>query len=494
MSAIEASRTVSRFLGGSKARGAPLASLNSAVAKSEGKSVSAAAAHIARATALLNRPLALDSLNSVLEDVSAAVEALKTAPANSKEAKLLHRLALALRLRALNNLLDEKEHTMLISGATNEVEVSNARTHVRDAYEALLKVTPNDPFVLLGYAEFQLYQGEAEAALATATKAEELFNEEAARLTKVANETVASPENSTPASIVAFKVTTSLPAVDVSAVKSPIVKDTLSVLSERPNVTEEELNALRQQLDAPASLTNDELLCLASAVDNAEKGQNFLEFFPLTETYQNWSSEASLDVAHAVESFMYGKGVTLSSEELAPLAKKPASTFYASTTELKKIIEGKSNSDFLDEVVAKFGEGPKSSLAATDNAFWGVVGRLSGEGHCNFSGGSFPSIQRHFKLATQLIDQLQYRVAVAKALAEDQLKNSRKALELLDSVVDANEFVYMWKVFLARGRVRQGLGMVNEADADFKTLFKLRKAYAGADIPLRDENRTKSVF
>lgn len=491
ISAIQTSGFVSRILGGSKAGAVSLTISDTLVEKTGSKGLSGAAAHLSRAIAVLSRPLAVNSVGTALTDVAVAIAETKSA--SSVEGKLLHRLALSIKLRALKTILDEKEHLLHVSGAANESDVSTARSAVRDAYADLLNVAPQDGFVQLGLAELLLCEGDAAGALANAESAEKLFKAEAAD--RALSHVEATPSNSSAASIVAFKLTTALPSVDASCVKSAVLRDTFSALAAKNvNITPQEYNALRSQLEAPSSISDEELVVLAVTLANAEKGQHYMEYFPAADKYKAWHSDASHDVAHAVESFTFGKGVSLSSEDRAAAGKKPTIPFYGSVSELNKLLSEKSEGDFLDAVLAKFGEGPKSSLAVQDAPFWNVMERISHEPHCNFSGGSPASVEHHASLAGKLLKQMGFRTNVTKALALERLGEPHKALELLDAVVSANEYVYMWNALVARGGVRQNLGLVQEADEDFKQVFKLRQNYAHADIPLRDENRTKSMF
>lgn len=488
--AIQTSRTLSRILGGSKARQLPLSILDSAVSKTNGQGIAGIAALISRATGILNRPLALGAVDTALEDIKTAIEASKNG--RSTQEKLLHRLALALRLRAYNTLLDEKEHLMSIHGAGNEAEVSDARGLVRESFLALQSVAPNDPFILLGLGEFDLYEGRPKQAIDKFNTAEASLAIEIPLSNKLA-----SLENNSAAAIVAFKLTTSLPAVSTAAVKDPVVLETLTTLAEKPVLTAEENAAIRAELGAPESLTDQEIILLAVTLDNAEKGHHYCDFFPMSDKYKTWPSEKSQKIVHAVESFMFGKGVSMPDEELDAIrATKPAYPFYASATQLKALLEQKEykSGDLFTELIETFGEGPTSQLSTDDSTFWNAVTRLKSENVCNFSGGSTIAVGQQSELIEGLLQQIRYRLHVSKALALDRINEPYEALKLLDNVVAANEYVFMWKALLARGRVRQNLGMINESDADFKALFALRNPYTGADIPLRDENRSKSVF
>lgn len=490
-SSIQTSATLSRILGGSKARAIPLEPLTSAVSKTEGKGLAGVSALLGRAVAYLSRPLSLSGDDAAASDIAAAIA--ESANSKDKSMQLLHRYALALALKVRNVQLRELEHSMKVSGACNEMQIASNRQNVAAAYKALLAISPNDPLVLLGFGEFELSQGNYDAALELFASVEKLLPTlTAGDYTEVP----ATVENLSAALLVSFKLTTALPKVDTSDVKSTIVKEALAQLSERATITADELRALRAELQAPDAITDSELVSLGVTLANASKGHHLHDFFPLKEEYHAWHSEKASHVHHEVSAFMFGKGVALTADTLATVrSTKPKTSFYASPEELKALLaKPKPNVNLLDDILETFGEGPKSQLSQRDAVFYQSLNELAAEPACNFAGGSHGCGVQQQQLIRDLVEQLQYRLAVDKALALTQTSKPHEALALLDKVVKADAYVRMWEAFLARGRVREVLGMVKESDEDLKQVFEMREAYVGADIPLRDENRTKSVF
>jgi hypothetical protein len=471
---VASNRAIARILATSAVTAFSVAVADSAVLKTKGEGAAGAAALLGRSQILLSKRRDLTSAKVALADADAAAKA--TAGSASPLAAQLHRLALVTRARIFNILLDEQE-SLFANGAAKEADVSTARGLVRAAYEDLVKASPTDSLATLGAAEFELYEGNAQKAHELLAEVECLLAGDAASAesTKVSA-----------AAAIAFRFRSAVNAASTAAgesLGSKLLEQTRTqIVTGKSPISDEDAAALRAELQTESTFSEEELSLFAVVVDAAESRVHPGEFFPLKEGYNVWSSAEATSLHHAVQQFVEGETVTVNNINAIRDAKH-SSSFFAGEADLKKVITGSKSGDVLDAIEQAFGNGPATALSSHDVAFQEALSAIDGS-----------KAEDASTILSKLNRQIGFRTTVSKAIALDRLNQPHEALALLDGVIASNEYLYMWKAFLARGRIRQNLGLVADGDADFKTLFSLRSPYAKADIPLRDEHRTKSVF
>lgn len=473
---LASNRAIARILATSAVTAFPVSVADSAVLKTKGEGAAGAAALLGRSQILLSKRQDLTSAKVALADADAAAKV--TAGSASPLAAQLHRLALVTRTRIFNILLDEQE-SLFANGAAKEADVSTARGLVRAAYADLLKASPKDSLSALGAAEFELYEGNAQ-------KAKELFGEVECLL---AGDSAAASKSSSvsAAAAIAFRFRSAINAASTAgeSLSSKLLEQTRAQIATGASpISDADAEALRSELQTESSFSHEELSLFAVVVDAAEAGVHPGEFFPLKENYNVWASTEATSLHHTVQQFVEGESVAVSASTVAAIRNaKHSSSFFASEADLKKVLTGSKGGDVLDAIEQAFGNGPTSALSSHDVAFQEALNAIDGS-----------KAEDASTTVAKLNRQIGYRTTVNKAIALDRLNEPHEALALLDGVIASNEYLYMWKAFLARGRIRQNLGLVADGDADFKTLFGLRSPYAKADIPLRDEHRTKSLF
>jgi hypothetical protein len=67
-----------------------------------------------------------------------------------------------------------------------------------------------------------------------------------------------------------------------------------------------------------------------------------------------------------------------------------------------------------------------------------------------------------------------YRTQVQKAVALTEMNRLQDAVDTVTPVINANEYIYMWRALLARSRAYKGLGLITKSDKDLKELNRLK--------------------
>ena len=475
--AVRQFHLTSRILGCRGMKEPNLVALDQIVTKTAGN-----AQGLAYATALIGRARSIvlyEKPEQALPDLEAALKSLEPQRASNKLAADLWFTAKALHLRANNDILDRHEAAMSVAGAANEEQISSLRLAVKAQYAELRSLCPDCILVGLAEAEFALYQGrsdEAEAELAAIEKA--LLE---------ASKTVPTGSGSSDLSSIAYRLTReSLVAPSASKyVESDSVSSILKTFASEQ---------LKESAGASSTLTPQEIAELVIVLATAENKHHFHDFFPVHDHYKSHPSATAVAIEKEIRFFESPKSLSaVTSEQLKSVAEKNAlPTARYSPAEVKKFlstytVQGKADGDLVSSLVEVFGL--PTVLPGT-----ALAGGLEAVAHQPASATESTDVHAQRQLIGQLFEQLLFRAQVARALSLEKLNRHHEAVKILDHVVEADSFIYMWRAYLARGRIRQHLGQVDEADKDFKKLFSVKKQYISADIPRRDEHRQKSAF
>ena len=432
--AIEFSKKVSRFLGGRNDRLASAAVYSDLVSRCSGQA--AAAAYFGRAADYITR-----GANDVaLADISAGLAA---AGGNAS----LIGLGTALRLKAHYAKLDASVANMVVSGAADDVSVSENKKAVRADLETLRTATPGCWLRSIAHTEFKLADGKFEDA----SKAfDGIVNIISSRLKEnaVVDETEANVATSA-ASIIALQV---------EAGSKP---------------SKEALDSLKSQLGGD-KLSDDDIIALAEVLHSAASTHHLLDFFPESEKYSIWTS-AEAQRINAALNLEHGLAAKVDAAVGAFTPVKPTEAFTGDHKDLLAILDGK------DAIVPALLRAKATRRDRSD--IDGVFAKLD---------KSIPKMSK-VELVRSLSEQMMFRAMVGQAVALEETHNISDAINILSKVVDGNKYLHMWRALEARGRCYRKFGKMDEAEADFKALFALKKN-ANRDIPSVDSYRTKSVF
>ncbi|EPY34860.1 hypothetical protein AGDE_07776 [Angomonas deanei] len=464
-SSVAAEDVVRRIIGSRSNRHINISVLHSVVEKTKGEGLAGQAAVICRAGLYLEsaQPAA------TLTEVEAILPKITDEP--------LKNLAQGLRLRALNDELDAKEAALNVSGGATEAEVSDLRAKLQAAYKDLRASNPNCWLIELADAEFRLYMGDAEGAYVQLATVENKINEFIDRAVEPSTE-IASHLNTKPFSLFGFQLQRAYNTKLVKPnVASKIVADGIVSVATDPRSAESLAN-FKKHIDV--DLTDEEATEVAFVLQAASIRHHFHEFFPDPEAseYDNWDSEEARGAATLLQAAYLPESVALSDAVLDRIrTSKPASPFYASEEELAKFIKTiPKEKNVVAAIREKFGEGPQTPLSKGDEALIDA-GRaiMATKVSANAAGTPAYAIRQN-EIAKALARQILYRTQVQKAVSLIEMNRMQDAVDTLTPVINANEFIYMWKAFLARSRAYRGLGLITTSDKDLKSLDKLKKS------------------
>ncbi|KAH9598841.1 hypothetical protein LSM04_002408 [Trypanosoma melophagium] len=455
---------VKRILGDRSNRVPNLSAINSVITKTKGQGLPGVASLVGRAAFYVkckNAEAAIAEIDKVLPEI---------------KDEDLKRLALGVRLQARNDLLDLKEGALRVEGGTTELEVSTIRSALREDYQALKAASPGCWLVELAVAEYCLYEGKVEEAYNCFRDVEDKIEKFLASFkANTSFSEVASLENTDPSLLLAFQLGRMHDTEGVKVSASTIVDEAIKGIMEDESV-KKSLDAFKKELGT--NLTNEETYELAYVMEAAKIRHHFHDYFPLDGEYNDWNSESASKTKEKIIHAYAPQSAPLEEKILEKVKNSvPSQPFYAPEDQLRKFLSSSSGSkNFLAELRANFGAGPESVLAKSDEAYFDAMNALGkAEVSANVAGSSlYPLEQR--EISRKLARQLLYRTQVNIAVALTQLDRIHEAIQILDKVINEDEYIYMWRAYLARGEANKRLGVISKADKDFRQLSKLKKS------------------
>lgn len=387
----------------------------------------------------------------------------------------LRRHAIGVRLRARNQLLDSKEASLSVSGGATEAEVSQIRSEVQADYDALRASSPGCWLVQLGCAEFTLYTGSAEQAFDEFCKIEEQIKKFIAAPVALP-EDIATEKNTPPYTFLGFSIQRAYSAQDpdVSNV-SPVIGESITAVAKDPNAAAL-LSEFKKKLGG--NLTDEEVFEVAATLSLANIRHHFMDYFKSSTKYEDWSSDYAKRVKELVYNEYNPKSVILGDEMMAKVRKTiPPSAFYAADTELREVLKSApKDRSVVQSIRAAFGPGPQTPLSKADEAFDAAVTGVLSAGASEATAGTTSYAKRQIETTKTLAKQYLYRTQVQKGVALIQMGRFHEAVEVITPVINANEYIYMWRALLARSQANKGLGLITNSDKDYKVLEELRKS------------------
>ena len=432
--AIEYSKKVSRFLAGRNERFASAAVYTDVLTRCSGQAASAAL--FGRAAGYVER----GAFDLALEDISAG---LASAGGNSA----LIGLGTALRLKAHYAKLDASVANMVVSGAADDVSVANNKKLVREDLDSLVAATPGCWLRGIARTEFKLADGKFEDASKSFKAIVDII---ASRLQE--NAILDESEANVAASAA------SIIALQAEAGSKP---------------SQEAISALKTQL-AVEKLNDDEVIALAEVLHSAATTHHFMDFFPVSDKYTVWNSQEAQRI-NAALNLEHGLTAKIDAAVDSFVAEKPAEVFSGTTKDLLSILDGK------EPIVPALLRAKATRRDRSD--IDGVFAKID---------KAAPKMSK-VELVRCLSEQMMFRAMVGQAVALEECNDLTGAIDVLNKVIEGNKYLHMWRALEARGRCYRKFGKMDDAEADFKTLFSLKKNSA-RDIPAVDSYRTKSVF
>jgi tetratricopeptide (TPR) repeat protein len=213
---------------------------------------------------------------------------------------------------------------------------------------------------------------------------------------------------------------------------------------------------------------------LAEVLHAAASTHHLMDFFPESEKYTTWTSSEAQKLSAAL-SLEHGLAAQVDAAVGAFSPSKPAQAFSGDHKELLSILDGK------EPIIPALLRAKATRRDTSD--IDGVFSKLD---------KSIPKMSK-VELVRNLSEQMMFRAMVGQAVALEETNSIPEAIHILSKVVDGNRYLYMWRALEARGRCYRKFGKMDEAEADFKALFALKKN-ANRDIPSVDSYRTKSDF
>ncbi|EPY31900.1 hypothetical protein STCU_03124 [Strigomonas culicis] len=457
-----------RFVGFRSNRRADISALHSVVEKTKGEGLAGNAAVISRAALYLNshKPeTALVELDAVLPKI--------------KDEEVLN-MATGLRLFALNQLLDAKEAMLSVSGGATEAEVSDLRSKVRDAYKVLEHHNPTCWMIELASAEYSLYTGDAEGSYVRLGDVEHKIRSFISAERPISPD-IATPANTKPHSLLGFQMQRLHDTMAANPTcHSKLVQEAIQKVAVDPSAAEN-FAAFKKTLGV--ELTDKEATEVAFALQAASIRHHFHDFFPEAESseYDLWASPAAQQALANVRAAYTPDTVGISDDMLNTIRTDTlSSVFYGDEAALRALLKNPpKDRSILAAIREQFGRGPSTALSAGDEVVLEAEAAIHATRVSADTAGTPLYAKRLTQLNKALAQQLLYRTQVQKAVSLIEMNRMQDAVDVVTPVIVADEYVYMWKAFLARSRAFKGLGLITNSDKDLKSLEALRKSLSG---------------
>lgn len=440
--AVSSETTVQRFIGLGTARFHNVALLSAITEKAKVSSIGGGAA------AAANAWLYLCSHNPV-----SAIEQIDRIAPQIKDPDVL-RFAIGVRLRARNELLDIKETALSVSGGSTEAEVSSIRAKVMEDLQIIKEASPKCWLVKLAVAEFLLYTGEIEKALEQFQLIEQEINGFLSSEKGVLDD-VASKENSNIYSLAGLRLRQLY-----ASTNNPV--NSLVDCQDASNTLKEMQESLQ------LTLSNEEATELAFALESVCVAHHFQDYFPAETEYDNYASPKALKLSTMIHQYEH-PSLTVDLSKI----EGPKNGFTGSADDLLNAAKAATESP-IKAMRSIVGNTSASSAALADALKQIKAFPVSYE-----CAGSQTFVSQRQEMAKALARQILYRTKIQSGVALLEKESFHEAADVISSVIGANEYIYMWRAFLARSRAYKGLGSITECDKDLKLLKGLKKSITG---------------
>lgn len=459
---IATQNVVRRMIGLALTRKANASAINSAAEKTKGEGLAGTTAVVARAYLYL--------LSHNPAEAVAEIDA--TLPRIQDEA--LKRFAVGIRLRAHNELLDVKEAALSVSGGATEAEVSDLRSKLQGDYKELVASSPGCWLVELSAAEYSLYTGATEEA----------YNHFAAIETKIqeyikapiqVSELVATAENTNEFSLIGFQLRRARGEVKPEGVSATVAEGMKNVMSDPAAA-----KSLEQAKKAfGGQVSDEEAVELALTLQEANVRHHFHDFFPATpDHYDKWTSEAAQSAQQVMLEAVTPHNAGLQPEAVEKIrATVPSKAFYESEEKLRALLKSApKDKSMIASIREAFGPGPSTPISSSDQAVADAVESVTSAVVSSDTAAAAEYATRGKQIAKMLAKQLLYRTQVQKCVALTEMNRLQEAVDAVTPVINANEYIYMWRALLARSRAYKGLGLITKSDKDLKELNRLKQS------------------
>ncbi|KPA80426.1 putative mitochondrial hypothetical protein [Leptomonas pyrrhocoris] len=457
---VETQNTIRRMIGVKTVHAINVNAINSVVEKLKGEGLAGTTATVARASAYLlsrNPTDALVEVETVLPKI---------------QDKALRRLAIGIRLRSHNDLLDIKEASLNVSGGATEAEVSDIRSKLQDDYKELVASSPGCWLVELAAAEYSLYTGANEEAYNHFVAVEKKIQDYIKAPIQVSQE-VATPENTNEFSLIAFQIRRARPGVKPQDVSATVAEGMTNVMAD-PNATKA-LEAAKKALGG--QLSNEEAIELALTLQEANVRHHFHDFFPTNaDHYDEWTSEGAVKAKQLISEAVTPHNTGLKHEAIEKIRTSvPHKPFYDSEEKLRAFLKSApKDRSIIASIRETFGPGPITAVSSSDQAVADAVESVDLAVVSSDTAAGTDYACRGKEIAKALAKQMLYRTQVQKAVALTEMNRLQDAVEAVTPVINASEYIYMWRALLARSRAYKGLGLITNSDKDLKELNRLK--------------------
>ncbi|GET90354.1 hypothetical protein, conserved [Leishmania tarentolae] len=457
---VATQNVIRRMIGVTTNRKVNASAINSVAEKTKGEGLAGTTAVVARAHLYL--------LSRNPTDAVAEIDAVL--PKVQDEA--LRRFAIGIRLRSHNELLDMKEASLGVSGGATESEVSDLRSKLQKDYKELVTSSPGCWLVELAAAEYTLYTGASEEAYKSFSSIEKKIQEYIKAPIHV-SELVATADNTNEFSLIGFQVRRARPGVKPEGVSASVAEGMANVMADPAAV-----KALQQAKKAfDGQVTDEEALELVVTLQEANVGHHFHDFFPTTpDHYDKWTSEAARSAQQLIQEALTPHSVGLKPEAIDRIRVSMTNkAFYDSEEKLHALLKSApKDKSIIASIRETFGPGPSTPISSSDQAVADAVESVHLAVVSSDTAGATDYAKRGKEIAKALAKQLLYRTQVQKCVALTEMNCLQEAVDVVTPVIDANEYIYMWRAFLARSRAYKGLGLITNADKDLKELNRLK--------------------
>ncbi|KAG5490465.1 hypothetical protein JKF63_00585 [Porcisia hertigi] len=459
---IATQNAIRRMIGIATARKVNASAINSVSEKTKGEGLAGTTAAVASAYHyLMSRNLtdAIAEVDSVLLKV---------------QDEALRRFAIGIRLRARNELLDIKEAALNVSGGATEAEVSDLRSKLQGDYKELVASSPGCWLVELAAAEYSLYTGANEEAYNHFVSIERKIQEYIKTPIHV-SEVVATTDNTNEFSLIGFQVRRARPGVKPEGVNAMVAEGMTNVMADPAAA-----KALTQAKKAfGGQLSDEEALELAITLQEANVHHHFHDFFPTTpEHYEQWTSEAAQSTQRLIQEALTPHNAGLKQEAVERIrASVPNRAFYDSEEKLRALLKSApKDKSIIASIRETFGPGPSTPISSSDQAVADAVESVDLVIVSSDTAGAIDYAKRGKEITKALATQLLYRTQVQKCVALVEMNRFAEAVDAVTPVINANEYIYMWRALLARSRAYKNLGLITKSDKDLKELNRLKQS------------------
>ncbi|CCW67409.1 unnamed protein product [Phytomonas sp. Hart1] len=443
--------------------------VNSIIEKTNSEGLAGTAARIARAGVYLNSH----------NPTSAIDEILDVLPKIKDQA--LKQMAIGTSLRAWNDLLDDKESILSVSVATTESEVSKIRTKTVENYNAFKAAFPSSWLVRLACAEFNMYLGKSKDAYNDFIEIEKDIKKLIDTPSKFVYE-VATNKNTNPYLLLGHQLLRSsvLHNTKSKANGESIPEGTFGFNTDVLNGPN--LDVLKKELDD--NLSDEEVIEIAFIIFNASLLHHFHDFFPLRSEYEDWDS----DKAQHAKRLIYGAYQGVSTNSFDKLIQEvrssmPQDPFYAPVNKLQEVLKTAPNDrSILQSIRVAFGNRSETSFSKGDKAFHEATDLIDGSDMSPEASGTIRYVQRQAEILRELYQQLWYRTKVQIGVALSEMNRFHEAVQVVSPVIEADEFIYMWRALLTRSRAYKGMGCITLSDKDTKLLNNLKRSLVASPL------------